>query len=280
MTSPQPPAPPGWHVTSLDLVAYRDGNLRGVSADSVEAHLLRCEHCRLVLAASSPSAARDALWESIVAEVDRPTGWSNSATWWRLALGTPDLAITAALLALAFLAVPILVGLIDQRAAVTWFLALAPAVPISIAALAYGATADPGGELSAATPMHSFRLVAFRTLLLLGVLVPIGIVVSILLPVPATLALGWLIPALAACAVVLAAGAHWSPRLVGLTLSIGWAVVVLADLTRARRLPVAEALEELSVNQPYVQLLAAIVGVAAAGWFIVHRDDVTYRELL
>jgi hypothetical protein len=280
MTSPQPPAPPGWHATGADLVAYRDGVLRGVSADSVEAHLLRCEHCRLVLAASSPTAARDARWESIVAEVDRPTGWSNTATWWRLALGTPDLAITAVLLALAFVAVPIVIGLLDERAAVTWFLALAPAIPISIAALAYGATAEPGGELSAATPMHSFRLVAFRTLVLLGVLVPIGVVVSLLLPVRATLALGWLIPALAACAVVLAAGARWSPRLVAFALSIGWAVVVLADLARARRLPVAKAVEQLSVNQPFVQLLAAIVGIAAAGWFVVHRDDVTYRGVL
>ena len=47
MTAPQSFTAPssGWHVTPDDLGAYVNGRVHGVSADSIEAHLLHCDRC-------------------------------------------------------------------------------------------------------------------------------------------------------------------------------------------------------------------------------------------
>jgi hypothetical protein len=41
--------------------------------------------------------------------------------------------------------------------------------------------------------------------------------------------------------------------------------------------PLTDALEQLSVNQPVVQIVSAIVAAVAGAWFFVCRGDVTYR---
>ena len=94
MTASQPFTAPssGWHVTTTDLRAYVAGDVHGVSADSIEAHLLRCDRCRATLAANAPTIDRDRRWEAITAEVDQPGRWARNATWFRVALGTPHLA--------------------------------------------------------------------------------------------------------------------------------------------------------------------------------------------
>jgi hypothetical protein len=279
MTASQPFTAPssGWHVATADLRAYVAGDVQGVSADSIEAHLLRCDRCRAALTANARTPERDRRWEAITAKVDHAGRWSRSATWFRVALGTPHLVTTASVLAALFIAVPLLASTISQRASVAWFMALAPAVPIAAAVIAYATATDPAGNSGIATPLHSFRLVVLRTGILLAALLPVGLLTSVLLPVPTSLMLGWFLPATAACAIVLALGTRYDPRWAAGLLAVGWAAVVLGGFARLRDLPLTDALEQLSVNQPGVQIVSAFIACAATAWFSVRRDEVTYR---
>jgi hypothetical protein len=279
MTESQPFTAPasGWHVPLDDLGAYVAGRVHGVSADSIEAHLLRCDRCRTALTATTQPDARELRWEAIALEIDRPGRWGRSATWFRIALGTPDLALTGIGLAALFIAAPLIASLINERATVTWFVALAPAVPIAAALIAYATATDPAGATGAATPLHSFRLVVLRTAMLLAAVLPVGLLASVLLPVPTALVLGWFLPAVAVCALVLAVGTRYNPMWVAGLLAAGWAALVLGGFARMRQLPLTDALEQLSVNQPAVQIVSAVVAGAAGAWFFVCRGDVTYR---
>jgi len=277
MTAPDSFTAPssGWHVAPDDLGAFVTGRVHGVSADSIEAHLLRCDRCRATLRDVAVREERDRLWEAISLEVDQPGRWAHRATWFRVAVGTPHLAMAGAVLAVIFIAVPLLASLVSERATVTWFVAFAPAVPIAAAVIAYATAADPAGNTGAATPLHSFRLVALRTAILLAAVLPIGLLASVLLPVPTSLVLGWFLPAVAVCAIVLAVGSRYDPRWVAGSLAVGWAAAVLGGFARLRELPLTEALEQLSVNQPVVQIGSVIVAVAAGALFIVCRGDAT-----
>ncbi len=212
----------GWHVEPDDLSAYLGERIHGVSADSIEAHLLRCDRCRASLNAMAPRDQRDQRWDTIALEIDQPGRWARTATWFRISLGTPHLAVTGAVLAAIFIAVPLLASLVNERATVTWFVALAPAVPSTRPPWSRTATAaDPAGDAGAATPLHSFRLVLLRTAILLAAVLPVGLLASVLLPVPTALVLGWFLPAVAICAVVLAIGTRYNPMWVAGSLALG-----------------------------------------------------------
>jgi len=272
-----------WHASDELLARYRGGDLHGAAADSVEAHLLVCPACRQALAAApaphAAAAAQEAGWERIAAAIDRPSRWSRSRTWVRLAVGTPQLATAAAGLALAFLALPLLVAAMDGRLAVTWYLALAPSVPLAGTLVAYRAVADPVGALAQATPLHSFRIVVMRVSVLLGALLPAGALAAVLLPGPARLLLAWVLPGLAASATVLAVGARRDPLLVGVGLCAAWAVAVAGGLHRMRVEPLADALAALPVTAWSVQLASVAVTVLAAAYVARHRDDLAYEVM-
>ena len=80
MTESQTFAAPasGWHVAPNDLGEYVAGRIHGVSADSIEAHLLRCDRCRANLTATAQRDERDLRWEAIVLEIDRPGRWARA----------------------------------------------------------------------------------------------------------------------------------------------------------------------------------------------------------
>lgn len=265
-----------WHVDTDDLRAYGRGEVHGVSADSIEAHLIRCASCRAALAANSPSERRDLRWEAITDVIDRPTRWNRSSAWVRLALGTPQLALAGLALALASLVVPLAIDLIDTRGAVTAYLALAPAAPILGVVLAYRAAADPAGPMAAATPMHTFTVVVMRTTVLLTVVLPAAVLTAALLPGRTVLLLGWFLPTLAGCALVLAVGTRFDPVWTAGVLAAGWALVVWSGMSRERLLPVADALAGLDVNQAVVQGVSAAITLVATAYFTAHRDDLAY----
>lgn len=267
---------PTWHVDADDLLAYRRGEIGGVSADSIEAHLLRCGSCRATLTGGASSERRELRWAAIADTIDRPTRWNRSTTWVRLSLGTPQLALAGLVLAVTSLFVPLGIGLLDTRAAVICYFALAPAAPIAGVLLAYRAAADPAGELAAATPLHTLTVVVMRAAVLLGAVLPAGILTGALLPGHTTYLLGWFLPGLAACAVILAAGTHFDPRWVAGSLATGWAALVWTGFSRRRFLPVTEVLPELAVNHTVVQAVSAAVAVAAIAYFTSRRDDLAY----
>ncbi len=267
-----------WHVDPADLAAYGDGWLTGVGADSTEAHLLRCATCRSVLAARSTTTDRDRRWDLIAAEIDRPTPMARAASWLRLAVGTPELMVSALALLVGLLAVPVVLSISNPRAGIAWFLAVAPAVPVAGAVLAYRVASDPAGEIAVASPMHTFRIVVMRTSVVLAAALPIGLLTSVLLPLPTSRLLGWLLPGLALCAVVLAAGTRFDPAKVGAALVIGWAGFVMTGFYRQRRVPIADALRDVAVNRPALQATFAVITVLAAVVFLARRDDVAYSR--
>ena len=115
-------------------------------------------------------------------------------------------------------------------------------------------------------------------LVVLLAVLPLGVAVSVLLPERATLLLGWVLPDLAFCAVVLAAGTRFDPTWFGGVLAACWVAFVVTGMHRRRRVPVGEALEQLAVNRPVAQVMFAVLAVLATGVFLVRRDDVTYAR--
>lgn len=266
----------GWHAAPDDLLAYRQGDLHGAVADSVEAHLLRCEHCRATLADTVPAAEQAARFERLAEAIDRPSRWSRRSTWLRLAAGTPELATAAVSLAVAFVVVPLAAAALDPRPATAWFLALAPALPVAGTVLAYRAVADPVGALAEATPLHSFRIVLMRVSVLLGALLPAGVVASLLMPGRAVHLLGWVLPALAGSALVLAVGTRYDPVWLAAALCGAWAVTVAVGMDRRRLEPLGDALGGLVVNTVTVQAVALAVGAVALLHLARHSDELAY----
>lgn len=266
----------GWHAAPDHLLAYRQGDLHGAAADSVEAHLVRCPACRATLAATVPAAEQAARFERLALAIDRPSGWSRRSTWLRLAAGTPELAAAAVSLAVAFVVVPLTAAALDPRPATTWFLTLAPALPVAGTVLAYRAVADPVGALAEATPLHSFRIVLMRVAVLLGALLPAGVLASVLMPGRAVHLLGWVLPALAGSALVLAVGTRRDPVWLAAALCGGWAVVVAVAMDRSRLEPLGHALDGLVVNTLAVQATSLAVAALAVLHLSRHRDELTY----
>lgn len=266
----------GWHAAPDDLQAYRQGHLRGAVADSIEAHLLRCPDCRATLASSAPAEEQAARWERLAVAIDRPSRWSRRSAWLRLAAGTPELATAAISLAVAFAVIPLVAAAVDPRPATAWFLALAPTLPVAGTVLAYRAVADPVGALAEATPLHSFRIVLMRVAVLLGALLPAGVVASLLLPGSAVHLLGWVLPALAGSTLVLAVGTRHDPIWMATALCGTWAVSVAVGMDRRRLEPLGDALDGLVVNTVAVQVAAVAVAAVAALHLSRHRDELAY----
>ena len=155
---------PEWHAPPDQLAGFRDGTIGPVLAASVEAHLVTCTHCRTALAAVTPGDVRqERMWARIADEIDRPRrAFTPRRTWARVTLGSPPLLVATLLTVLAVVVVPLLVGQLNTRAGVTALLGLAPLAPVVAAAAAFRPSVDPAGQLAAATPMATMRLVVLR----------------------------------------------------------------------------------------------------------------------
>ena len=105
---------------------------------------------------------------------------------------------------------------------------------------------------------------------------PLMVGTAVLLPSRTALLLGWVVPGLALCAIVLAAGTRVDPLRLGVVLLAGWVAIVSRDLHRQRSRPLSEALEHIALNQPALQAVFAGVAIAAAVVFVMRRDAVTY----
>ena len=194
-------------------------------------------------------------------------------------LGTPHLALAGAVLAAIFIAVPLLASLVSERATVTWFVALAPAVPIAAAVIAY-ATADRSGRRTPAPQRRSTRSgssCSARRILLAAVL-PVGLLASVLLPVP-HLARARLVPpgrgglrgrARRRHPVRPGVGCRNARRRLG-----GRGARRVRPVARAAVDRGARTAERQPAGRADRQ--SSIVAVAAGAWFVVRRDDVTYR---
>ncbi len=277
---------PEWHVAERDLIGYADGALGTVPAASVETHLLRCADCRQALGRVAGGTSEQA-WQRLADTIDRP----SSSALEHLTLGhvtarstvaTPAM-VHAALVAVALVGlVPILVAVLVEDAAPLAILILAPLAPVAAVALAYREWADPAGEITLATPTAGLRLVAMRALVVsvaaVALTVSVLLVLDAWVDVPTDLAFAWCLPGLALAALVLLAGTtRLDPLAVAVTLSGGWAAVLVFGVVTGRRSLRYEALLDVVAASAF-QFAALAVAVAALVLTAARRDAVTYRR--
>jgi hypothetical protein len=267
-----------WHADDAQLGAFRDGTLAAVAATSVEAHLIGCARCRATLAHLTddvaPAERRDRMWAAIEDGIDRPSHDWRGHAWLQMTIGAPSLLWATIGLVLALVAIPVVASFGNTRAAVAVLFALAPLAPVLGAVLAYRADTDPAGELAAAAPLMSVRLVLLRAATVLVVAIPMGIAASVLLPVPFHLVIGWLLPGLALCAVVLACASRVDPTRLAAALALAWAVAVAAAFANTRNVALNTALEQLFVNQQLTQAAFGTVAVVAAIVAVTRRAEI------
>lgn len=263
-----------WHADRDMLTAYRSGDAPAVLAASVEAHLLRCESCRLALAAAAgPGQLADSArrWEALADTVDQPRGSSMA----RSALATPTMRLAWLAAMVLVFATPLVLS--TTMVATATFLALAPLAPLAAVALAYRDVADPAGELSLATPAAGLRLVAARAVVVALPALPLGAAAALLLGLPLGLALAWLLPGLALAMLLLLAGTtRLDPVLTAGVLALLWAMPVAAPVLFRR---VAEQVVTEAVSSPALQLTALVVALGALALTHLRRDAVAYRRL-
>lgn len=276
-----------WHAAESDLRAYTDGVAPPVVAASLDAHLIRCAHCRQALAHVAEVTDTERRWDRLADAIDRPTpslaqrlgvvGDSGGSLTMK-ALAAPSMRWAWLTALVAVVGLPMLAGLtLDTGSgALALLLALAPLVPVGAVAVAYRDVADPAGEITLATPSAGLRLVAARALVVSAVAVPAGIGIGWLVGVPVHLAVAGLLPGLALAALVLLAGTtRLDPVVVAGALAGLWALTVgtpspLRDVAVTR---IAEAL-----GHPSVQLTALVVTIAALLLTLARRDAVAYRR--
>ncbi|MCA2199194.1 hypothetical protein [Streptomyces sp. SMS_SU21] len=266
-----------WHVPEDDLRAYARGGLEAPALWSADTHLTACAHCRAVLADLGDRVALDVGWERLDAELDAPRPGLLESLLLRLGVrdhtarllaATPALrrswlgAVTAVLL----LTVAVTVGR-TESGRLTFFLALAPLLPLAGVALSYGPRMDPTYEMAVVAPMHGFRLLMIRTVAVLTAGLGLNGLATLALPGYGLLALSWLLPALALTATALALSARLGPVLAPALTGGGWlALLVTADAVRSG------GQETLAPFTAAGQGVSAAVAGLAAGLLVLLRD--------
>ncbi|MDT0407113.1 zf-HC2 domain-containing protein, partial [Streptomyces sp. DSM 41635] len=108
----------------------------------------------------------------------------------------------------------------------TFFLALAPLLPLAGVALSYGPALDPTYEMAVVSPTHGFRLLMIRTVAVLTTALGLDLLATLALPEFGLVALAWLLPALALTATTLALSSRLGPLLAPAVTGGGWLAVL------------------------------------------------------
>ena len=259
-----------WHLDAELAGRYADGGLGSVLTASVEQHLMSCPRCRALLAPRVDTVRLDAVWDAVVERVERPraTVLERVLQWMgmhestaRLVAATPSLRGAWAAAITLVLGIALVVAYVSPNG-VALYLTVAPLLPVAGVAMAYGPEMDPAHEMAAATPFSQLRLLALRTAVVVTTALVPAAVAGVLLPGEPTLAVVWLLPALALSAGTVALSTRIRPRFAAAGLAAAWATLSLRGLLQRH-----DAL--LAVSTPVLLLSAAVLVAAAA--VLVHR---------
>lgn len=235
--STTPPA--AWHPGEEVLQDYVDGALAGLSAGSVEAHLLACRACRAQLRDAVPAPRLLRVKATLDDRLDATTrprlerlliraGVHESDT--RALLAAPNLRLAWWLAVVAAAALGLLVAGDAQRPE-SVFLVLAPLLPLAATAVAYAPALDPAFDLVSATPYRTVRLLLARSLAVGATSVLAVGLAALALPARDLTAVMWLLPASALTLVVLVLAPRLGTGLAVAAVSAGW-VTLVASLER------------------------------------------------
>lgn len=270
-----------WHVDTDTLARYLGSRVSDARAASVEAHLLACATCRRVVARHARTESRaenphENSWQRILDAVDRPrtsiverimTKGGVPQHVARLVAAAPSLRQAWWLAGTGLLAFAAFVAQLGSGTAGTvGFVVGAPLVPVVGVALSYGWTGEPAREVAFVAPYPPFRLVLLRTAAVLGSWLPIAGLLALALPGPGVVAVLWLVPALALCAVSLALATIVDPARAAAVLTLVWIAGAAVTIREPRGLPADELLMRFAAFRPEGQ--AALGAVAVLALFV------------
>jgi hypothetical protein len=263
-----------WHAPPeiLRTFAVEPEALDGTTASSVELHLLHCEPCRAVVAASVEPDLVAASWDAVADVMDRPRprgverllerlGLDASAA--RLIAATRSLQVSAlgALVAVAVGAV-LFSRLADDPGP---YLVFAPILPLAAVGAAFATGAEPAGEVAVVAPVAGVALVLRRSVAVLVASLAVVGAGSVALPSLGFAALAWVLPALALTTGALALSTWVRVETAFASLVAAWlGGLMLNAAWDAGHIPVAD----LALFSPGVQLawFAAALGAIAVIW--------------
>lgn len=262
-----------WHLGAALAADYAQGRTGPVLAASVEQHLMRCGGCRMLLAPAVEPPRLDAVWAEVVERVEAPHLSVLERLLHRAGLdeGTARLVATTPSLRGSWLTGVVLVltlALLTANASpggITFFMLLAPVLPVAGVAFAFGPAADPAHEVTAATPHSSIHLLAVRTAFVVATTLVPAAVAAPYLPGTGWYALAWLLPALGMTLGTVALAMRFPPHLAAGSLVALWVALVIPALVHTR--------DPLLVSHPAVQLASFAALAVSAGALFLHRND-------
>jgi len=230
----------GWHADRALLDRYLRGEAGGALGSSVEAHLLRCETCRRRMQHLVDPAPLDLVWARLEDSLQSPRPRLLERLVHRVGVSDEDALLLAAApslragwlwgtaVALVFAALAAAEG---GPHGASFFLVVAPLVPVAGVAVSYGPDIDEAFEPTLAAPYPSSRLLLLRALATLLTSIPLAALGGLLLPSHGWsdwTAATWLLPAVAGVTLTLA-GATWvGTTRAGAAVAVGWLFVVAA----------------------------------------------------
>ena len=254
-----------WHADAELLAAYAGGRLDLARAASIEQHLLGCGRCRAGVAAVADQPLLNQVWVATVDAIDRPPVSAGERILTAIGLAPPAARLAskasrarrAWLWSCALLAAFAFAAPLTEGPLIIWFLVVAPLVPVSGVALAYGPDTDPMYEVVAAAPYPRLRLILLRSLLVVPVTAVLLLVTGLTVPGGPRSSALWLLPGLALSAVTLALEARFGALPVAAALSLAWIGFAVASRVSTGSV--------LTAYGPVVQLvcLTAVVAVVA-----------------
>jgi hypothetical protein len=252
-----------WHTDDALMEAYVSGRLDAARAASVEQHLEGCGRCRSSAMPHADEAVLARAWSDTLDELDRPRTRMFERIVLALGLPAPAARLAAGASAArgAWLLSCVLISgfaLIardfDPRSAFG-FLTLAPLLPLTGVAVAYGRGPFPMYDVIAATAYPRLRLVLLRCLPIVPMTILFLLIARLVLP-RTEIAAAWLLPGLALAAVTLALERFVPAGAVVTVLSLGWLAFVIAVRYDTGSINAAFS--------PAVQLLSLVIVLAAA----------------
>ena len=306
-----------WHVDFQLGEDYAHGALSESSSWSVEKHLEECGRCAAsvsqavgrtsaapaladvraaVLSATAESATRPAAQGVTHAAASKVVGSCTPSQAYGPGAARPRLlgrflwsagpalrsSWLVALLLVCTGAVVLAYGL-DAESARPLLLAFAPLLPLAGVALSYGPRADPLYEVVAATPSGGLRLLLTRTLIVLGVSLPLLTAVGAFLPEPPGVpsAAAWLLPGLALTLCTLTLSSYVGCRLAAGAVAAAWCFAVLLPVSResggalGEPVPLSVLVDQLTTyfSGPAAQGSWAVAAMLCAGLLALRRHS-------
>ncbi|HEX6337077.1 MAG TPA: zf-HC2 domain-containing protein [Jiangellaceae bacterium] len=269
-----------WHASDARLRAWVAGEIGSIEAASIEQHLSGCGRCQAVVADVDDVGGRDEVWLAIRDRIEPQPLNLVGRILARFGM-TPGNALLVSsvpslsgawLLGVGFsLVFAVVAANVAGPRGVAVFLLLAPLAPLIGVAFAFGAEIDPLYELTLSTPYSKFRLLLWRSCLVITTTIPLAMLAAIPLDSPWWVAAAWLLPATAFCAVTLAATKWVEPQITALAISVAW---ILAHAVAAWRG------DPLAAFSAAAMIAYAVVGIAAATVFLGRGPAETFHGRL